>query len=60
MFFPWVYLYFVVNIFNESDFCSQELKNINEKKWYIMKFIEFIFWKDKIDYNKIIMYTKKI
>jgi len=34
-------------------------KYINETKGYIMKFIKFIFWKDKIDYKKIIMFTKK-
>jgi hypothetical protein len=33
-------------------------KNTNETKRNIVKFIKFYFWKDKIDYNKIIISTQ--
>jgi hypothetical protein len=54
-----IYLYVVVNLFHESDFHWQEWKKIlmkqNDTVW---NFLKIIFWKDKIDYNKIIMSTK--
>jgi hypothetical protein len=51
-----------MNLFNESDFHwhfayqIKNEKNINEIKWQNFV-IKFIFWKKKINYNKIIMST---
>jgi len=63
--FFWVYSYFVVNLFNKSDFhwhFAHQIKNVkkilmkqNDIWWNLQN---FIFWKHKIDHNKIIMSTK--
>jgi hypothetical protein len=37
---------------------SKIFKKINEKKFHISKILKIIIWKDKINYNKIIMSTQ--
>jgi hypothetical protein len=58
MFFFLVYLYFVVNLFSESNFCWQDPKKLLMKKMTYDEIYRILFWKEKINYSKIIISTK--